>query len=101
MQYITQIDITPTRRAGVYEFKPPAYNEAFLADFRRHIGKQFRVWHEFRHTWQVRPLDEGHLKLMADLLEKHFGIAVVIAAPEPEDVAICDCCGSYPEEVTL
>ncbi|QQS46465.1 MAG: hypothetical protein IPM66_21590 [Acidobacteriota bacterium] len=103
----TTIEITPTSRPGVFEFRPPFKNDGFLNEFRRKIGKPYRSWNVFRETWQVRPLDAGHLKLMADLLEKHFSRPVMItepADPEPPaklEEAPCSCCNSYPEEALM
>ena len=98
------IEITPTSKPGVFEFHPPFRHDEFIDEFKRKVGKSFRVWHVWRETWQVRPLDDGHLKYMADILEKHFERPVVIVDPVPagpempgDYAAICDCCGSYPE----
>lgn len=104
---ISTIQITPTSRPGVFEFRPPFKNDDFIDEFKRKVAKSCRVWHVWRETWQVRPLDDGHLKYMADILEKHFARPVVIveaapAGPEmPEEwnAAPCSCCNSYPQEV--
>lgn len=81
----TTIEITPTSRPGIFEFRPPFKNDSFLDEFRRKVGKPYRTWNVFRESWQVRPLDEGHLKLMADLLEKHFSCPVAIADEPARD----------------
>lgn len=71
------IEITLTNRPGVFEFRLP---------FRR--------------------VDEGHLKLMADLLEMNFSCSVVIVDASPtgpempadwNNVA-CSCCNAFEND---
>jgi hypothetical protein len=55
-----------------YDFTPPFSNDAFLEDFYLRVGKQFRFWNTFKTCWQIRPVDNGMLELIASLLVKHF-----------------------------
>lgn len=70
-----------------YDFKPPRYNQDFLDQFKKEIGKPFRFWNEFRNCWQVKPVDDGMLKLIADLLTKHFPDHVVRIEREAAQIA--------------
>jgi hypothetical protein len=57
---------------GTYDFTPPFSNDAFLREFETEIGKPFRFWNTFKTCWQIKPVDQGMLDLIAALLVKHF-----------------------------
>ena len=73
---------------GTYDFKPPRYNQDFLDQFKKRIGERFRFWNKIKDCWQVKPVDDGMLKLIADLLTKHFPDHVVRIEREAAQIAV-------------
>ena len=63
--------IAPAAHGG-YEVKLPFRHYAFLAEFKLKIGRSFRTWNEFRECWQIKPIDAGHLELVAQIIRSHF-----------------------------
>lgn len=76
-QDTTALKIEPTR-PGSYRLRPPHKNDEFLEEFKRKIGPAFRCWNVFQEAWDIRPIDKGHLELVADIARRHFGCQVEI-----------------------
>ncbi len=71
------IHVTYTGR-GVYEFRLPFKNNAFLADFETRIGKRWRCWHIQRAAWQITPADDQMIDYLKAIIETHFKNHVVV-----------------------
>lgn len=73
------ITISQTSR-GEWRFELPRKSDAFLNEFKARIGKPFRFWNTFKNSWDIKPIDRGMLELIAQIIERHYAIAVRIEA---------------------
>lgn len=80
------IVIRPSRR-NTWDFAPPFRNDRFLEDFQTQIGKPFRFWNTRTSEWEIRPLDEGMLTLIEQLLAKHFPAYRVVRVQPAEQAS--------------
>ncbi len=81
----SKIAIRKTVR-GTYDFTPPFWHPDFLNEFKRVIGRPFRTWNEFRSAWQIKPVDQEMINLIAQMLERHFPNYDAVINHEVEEV---------------
>lgn len=57
---------------GRFVFCPPWKDQYFISDFKRRVGRPFRVWNDRANQWEVTPVDDQMAAYVADILRRHF-----------------------------
>lgn len=92
---VIQIEKITPGEPGQWRMALPYRNRAFLMDFHRLCGSQYRQWLPREEAWLLKPLERNHLAYIIDIARRHFPL---YAFEIVEDPAPAYCPLAFEEE---